>query len=45
MQILITGGAGTKKAAAISSSDWPFSLSTWKARNWSSGWSGARCTS
>ena len=34
--------ASTKKAAAISSSLMPFSRRTWKARNWSSGCSGAR---
>jgi hypothetical protein len=39
-----TTGTATKKAAAISSSDKPRSRKARKARNWSSGCSGARCT-
>jgi hypothetical protein len=37
-----TTATETKNAAAISSSDFPFSRSVRNARNWSSGWSGAR---
>lgn len=40
----LTTLAETKKAAAISSSVRPFSRIAWKARNWSSGCSGARWT-